>query len=804
MLRNYFFTAWRSLKRHKIFSLINILGLSLGMAACLLILQYVRFERSYETVHEKADRIARITLDVYDNGVLQVQDAETYRTIGPMLKEEFPEVEDFVRMHQAGAQEFGHEGKTYKVEHAYMGDSSCFNIFSHHFLEGDPHTALTEPYHIVLTESIAQKIFGRTDVVGEFLDFPLERNKNGLEVVGVMEDVPAQTHLKFEVLVSYATGFAEFGWKVDAWNQNNDYTYVLLAEGTEYSVFEEKLAGLNEKLQQEELLEEEAFLAQPISEIHLYSNKTYEPEPNSNASTVYVLAIIAFFIIFIACVNYVNLTTARSMERAREIGIRKVVGSSRNQLFWQFMMEAMVINVIAALLAVSIFQLSLPTLRYLTAIPAHITFINTFSFWLWVMILMAISLLLSGFYPALVMTRFLPMRVLKGSFIRSNKGNWLRRGLITFQFVISVALIAGTVAIDRQIKYLSDKELGMDIDQTVVLEAPGTDSIKANFTSFRQEVLQYPFATDVALSMCVPGLSINSLSSTTGITPKGATEEHNYTFYVIFTDDNYIPAMEFEFLAGENFRSDMDAIRDTFQYVIVNEESLRLWGIDSPEEALGKKLDMWGSEPVILGVVKNFHQLSAKKPHIPMIICPTQLFLSYAVVNLSTDNMSQHLGTLQDTWYKHFPGSVFSYFFLDERYHEQYLADQRFFRLFRLLSGLAIFIACMGLVGMSTYTTLQRTKEIGIRKVLGASVGHIITLLTRSYASLMVVAIALAIPLSWWGINTWLEGYAYRMSISPWLFIIPVVLVLVITLLSVSWQTLSSARKNPIEALRYE
>lgn len=732
MLQNYLLIAWRNLIRHKTFSLINILGLAVGMAACLLILQYLHFERSYESFHENADRIYRLTVDVYDGSELAVQDAQMYRPAGPMMVERIPEVIDFARMNPFEMAEFRKGDQAFKESKVMLADSSCFRLFSFRFLHGNPEKALTEPMQIVLTAAAAIKYFGETDIVGQSLEIQTADELRNLTVVGVIEDLPAQTHLK--------------------------------------------------------------------TDIHLYSDKTFETEPNGDASLLLLLGAVALIILLVAWVNYINLATARALERAREVGIRKVVGSSRRQLVGQFMLEAGMIHFIAGLIALSLIQVSLPNFRMLASLPVDFHFLTEVRFVSQFSAMILVSWILAGFYPAFVLSGFRPIAILNGRFRHSSHGTHLRKALVVFQFVMAVVLIAGALAVNRQLSYLRNMDLGVNIEQTLVVAAPQADSALARFGMFRDELLRNPHIREVSASTVVPGLSTTDMSSTNGIQLAGSTERQNQTFYLATADDHFIDLLGIELLAGLNFPPKRQEVRD----VLINAEAARRFGIDQPEAAVGRKIDLWGTLINIRGVMADFHQISAKNKPLPLIILQKETDFSFASIGVQTEDMPRMIEQIRTSWTEAFPGSAFSYFFLDEKYDQQYHADERFSRIFGVLTGLAILIACLGLFGLSTYTATQRTREISIRKVCGATTLDIARLLSKNYLQLILLASGIGLPLAAWGIRNWLQSFATQMPLNPWLFILPVVIILVIATVTISWQIIRSANSNPADALHSE
>ncbi len=804
MLKNYLSIAYRTILKTKVFSFINILGLAVGMAAFMFIIQYVQFERSYEKLNENADNIYRITLDLYNGNEYVVTDCETYAPVGPMLKEKMPEVIDYARMyHNDGLQDIEANNRKFLEEGIYFADASAFKIFSIELLQGDKTTALSAPYKVVLSETMAKKYFGRIDATGESLKI----EGNLYQVTAIMKDPPYNTHLKFNTLLSHITLPAMYQWyKEDSWNGNNEYTYLELEPGTDLATFNSKLVAFAESFKDK--IGTERFVAEPIKDIHLYSNKSFEPEVNGSAKTVYALLIIAIFIIVIAWVNYINLSTARAIERAKEVGIRKVMGSLRTQLVFQFLAESAIINVIAGGLAFVFFQTGLPLFRNLTGQPLSVDFITDPSFWYLFLAMTGVGTLLSGIYPAIVLSSFKPATVLKGKFRTSSHGQRMRQSLVVFQFGATVVLMIGMLAVYLQLTHLRTIELGMSLDQTLVVRAPYLEEADSLF-KLKQQTLKNaldknPSVQRVARSECLPGLSLHEMSTTSSVTKVGAEKaEGSYNYYYFSVDEDFLPALDIKLLVGRNFDSGVP----NHDVVIINEEAVHRLGFSSPEEALGSKITFvsrWKGEPsTIIGVLANYYQQSPKEQQIPLLL-RYEDNADYFSIRLKTDDMSKTLAEVKETWNQIFPNTLFHYFFLDEKYDQQYKADLQFGRVIATFSGLAVFIACLGLFGLSAFTIVQRTKEIGIRKVLGASVLQIVHLLSKDFAKIVLIASTLALPIAYLATDQWLAGYAVRINLNVWIFLAPVVIILGIAMFTVSFQTIKTALENPSGSLRQE
>ncbi len=798
MLRNYFNTAIRNILKNKIFSVINVLGLSIGMAACLLILHYINYEKSYEHFHQRSDQLYRVTVDSYNGSELVVQDAETHPVLGPELKEKFPEVLDFVRMHDDELVKIKVGDKLYKETRLYFADPSAFDLFSIEILEGDPKAAFHIPFKIALSSNLAALYFGSTDIVGKTIQLPNEGELVDVEIVGVYESLPSNTHLKFNALVSFST-LKKSGYD-PGWNGNNEFTYLLMQKGTDLQAFNDKLvkysAALNDKI------ENSIFVAEPMNDIHLYSNKTYEPETNGDAKTIYFLLVVAFFIIVIAWVNYLNLSTARSAERAKEVGVRKVVGSSRLNLIWQFLLESAVINIAAMVLTLIVVQISLPYFIELSGQPLPRFIFTGFSIWV-IIALLIVGTILSGLYPALALSAFQPVAVIKGKLKSSNHGFWLRRGLVVFQFIITVILIAGTFAVFQQLNFLRSRDLGMKIDEILVVEAPLTidnDSINQQRMSvLKSQWRQRSEVQNISNSGSVPGLAHKYLNSTTGVSITGVNSDQNHhTFYHFGIDASFIETLGLGLVEGRNFT---DKEKNSDQ-LILNEEAARLLGFENAADAVGKKIN-FGKTETVIGVIKNYHHHYLKLSVAPIIYWykPNGYF---TCLDIKTNDIHATLNAVKTDFEKVFPNSTFTYFFLDEKFNQQYAADVRFGKVFGLFATLAIVIACLGLFGLSSFTALQRTKEIGIRKVLGASVPGILVLLSRDYMKLLLIAVVVAVPLANYLIIEWLNNFAVKINVQWWLLALPCVLVGVVAILSVSSQSIRAATINPVDSLKHE
>lgn len=784
----------------KAFSIINILGLAVGMAAFLLIIQYVRFEKSYEDFNANADNIYRVTIDLYDGNEYIVTDCETYGPLGPLLKEQMPEVKDYVRMFYTDAIEVKSGSDKFYESRVYFTDPSVFDIFSYEILKGNKDEALDKPFQVVVTNSTAQKYFGTDDVIGRSMSI----DGQDYQVSALIADVPPNTHLKFDILLSHKTIPQLWSWYEQyAWNGNNEYTYLLMQPGTDLQAFNQKLVKLSKGLEQ---ISDDQFVAEPVNDIHLYSHKTFEPEANGSAETVFFLLIIAFFIIAIAWVNYINLSTSRAISRAREVGVRKVLGSAKGQLVFQFLFESILVNLFAVIIAFTMLQIALPYFRDISGQPIVLNILSDYQFWLLLFGMFIVGSLLSGIYPAMVLSGFRPVLVLKGTLKNSSHGQWLRKALVIFQFASTIFLIIGTTVVYLQIDHLRKKDLGMNLDHTLAVRNPEllvSDSLyNAKLENAKNQLLNYPDIQRVAFSESVPGISLHELSTTTGIKWVGnkSKEGNGLNYYIIRSNEDFVPTLGMEMVSGRNF--DKTSHEDQ---ILINERAAEILGFESPEAAIGEKITYyWDHEPsTVIGVTKNYYQRSPKESLLPMLF-PYRPVEGFMTIKVNGNNIRTTLSTIEDTWHTLFPESVFDYFFLDQTYDQQYKADTQFGAVVTIFALLAIFIACLGLFGLSSFTITQRTKEVGIRKVLGASVGQIVGLLSKGIIILILIADLVAVPVAYLVLSEWLAGYVNHIQLSWWLFVIPLLFVVALAMFTVGFNTVRAAIANPVDSLKQE
>ncbi len=798
MFSTYFVTAWRSLWKKKFYTSINVLGLSVATAAFLFLINYVLFERSYEKYNPNADNIYRLTLDLYKGSEFVVTDCETYPQMGPVFKSTMQEVQDYVRMQDLGESEITHLDKAFLSTKAYAADPSVFQVFDVKFIKGDSKTALAAPLQTVISETIARKFFGNTEVIGNTLAFKGQQFK----ITGVIKDVPANTHLKFDFLVSFKM-LESWGTDLNSWSGNNNYTYLLLKPGTDRAQFNDKL-----KLFSKKRLKQEIVTAEPIKSIHLYSNKTFEPDINGNARTVNFLLMIALLIIFIGSANYINLTTARAAEKTREAGLRKVLGSSRTSLIKLFFTESFIINILALAGAMVLVKIAMPFYASIVGEAASDALFGSGMFWIITAILFVLNTLLSGIYPAFVLSSVKAVVVTTRNFTGSLKGSLLRKALVVGQFAVALIVLSASVIIYQQLQFVRNQNLGMNINEVLVVKGPQldvADSVRRQSSAmFRNKLRQIPGVENIALSGSLPGLSLSSLNTNTDIRRFGETVYSGTNYYLYGIDAGFVPVMDIQLLVGKNFSP---VGIDNKDKVLINEEAARLLGFSSPAAALGQRIKIDSGEDqyaTVTGVMKNYHQQSLKEAQLPLIHWYEEDATDYYAIKVHTADMKKTMAAIESIWKENYSGHVLDYFFMDEMFNQQYKVDMQFGKILNLFSVFTLFITVLGLLGLAAYNASRRTKEIGIRKVLGASTPGILALLSKDFLKLVLIAIVIAVPLCWFAVNKWLQNFVYRVEISWWVFAVTGLLVIIIAFITIGFQSAKAALINPVKSLRSE
>jgi len=820
MFRNFLKIAIRNLARRKGYALLNIFGLAIGITCCLVIFEYVAYERSYDSFLKNADRIYRVQDEDYQGGKMVLPCAAAMPGVAPGMKKEFPEVENAFRLYR-GTFIIGDDARNIRLREPsiYYADPAIFDIFDLQLQEGDPKTALAGPGKIIMSATEARKFFGDMDPLGKLLTVHsgIGPRQMTLEVTGIFKDYPANSHLKFSVLVSYPSlskANGTFGQTNDifetSYGWTDFYTYILLRKGASAKQLAAKLPAFIDK-HYNDLPESKSsgdrlsLTLMPLKDIHLYSHYTEEAEANGDGQAVSFLFLIAFFIIGIAWINYINLATARSLERAREVGVRKVLGALRWQLIRQFMMESLLMNGLALGVAIGLTLAVNPFFGRLTGRPLPLLFSLPDTYWEIFFALFAGGTLLSGIYPALVLSRYQPVTVLKGLFKNAAGGQWLRRGLIVGQFAASIILIAGTMVVYRQVHYMRNQSLGADISQTLVLRAAGgglaDSAYKDIYQAFKGEALQIAGIKSMTSSSEIMGDEI--LWSTDWHRLHNASRQVSNIFH-LGVDNDFIGSYGLRLLAGRDFSRDFGTDRKA---IILNETAVKTLGFSSPEAAIGELMsggqnDMDSMQ--VVGVIADYHNEGLQKAIQPLLLFLNRNSRHYYSIKIQGKDPAASVAAIKKVWDHHFQADPYDYFFLDDFFARQYAENQRFGEVFGLFALFAIAIACFGLLGLSAYNVLQRTKEIGIRKVLGASVQNLLLILSRDFLLLVAIAFLIAVPVTWLAMDSWLQGFAYRIGISWWIFGLAGLLAAFIAFLTVGGQALKAAMRNPVKSLRTE
>ncbi|MBO9658305.1 MAG: ABC transporter permease [Chitinophagaceae bacterium] len=798
MLSIYFITAWRSIWKKKFFACVNIFGLSVATAAFLLLINYVQFEKSYEKYNPNADNIYRLTLDLYKGSEFVVTDCETYPPMGPTFKSTMPEVKDFVRIQDIGESEAIYQQKAFLIPRVYGADPSLIDLFAVNVLKGDAKAALASPAQTVITESIARKFFGDEDAIGKVLKIQNE----SLSVGAVIADVPENTHMKFDLLFSLSL-LEKWGYDMNNWGGNNNYTYLLMKPGTDLLSFNNKLKQFSV-----ERLKQEVVTAEPISSIHLYSNKTFEPDINGNARTVNFLLMVAFLIIFIGSANYVNLTTARAAEKSKEAGLRKVLGSSRGSLVGLFFTESFIINVLALGGAMILIWSAMPFYGSLVGEPAKSVLFNSNTFWINCGLLFVLNTLLSGIYPAFVLSSVKAVVVTTRNFTTSLKGRFLRRALVVGQFAVALIVLSASVVIYQQMKFIQKQNLGMNIDEVLVIKEPqmsGVDSVVRNASvAFKNKLRQLPGVKSAALAESLPGMGLSSLNTRTNIRRYEETVYSGSNYYLYGIDADFLETMGIELLGGHNFSQNPQENKGK---VLINEEAARLLGFSSAMAALNQRIKIEPEDDkfvTVAGVIKNYHQQSLKESQIPLIHWYSRRPTAYYAIKLNTADVRGAVAGIETAWKETFSGHVFDYSFMDEMFNQQYKADVQFGKIINLFAIFTLFITVLGLLGLASYDSARRRKEIGIRKVLGASATGLMAMLSKDFLKLVLISLIIAVPVCWFALNKWLQNFAYRVEISWLVFLATGLLVIIIAFVTISLQSAKTTMVNPVKSLRSE
>ena len=800
MIKNYFKTAWRNLWRNKVFSAINILGLSIGLACCILMFLFIQNELSFDKYHRNARNIYRIT-SIAEGPSGRTNLAVTPAPWAPIMKKDYAEIENYTRLLKAEKTDIGEPGQKhlYETELLYA-DSTFLDVFSVGLEKGNPKKALDQPNSIILTSEAARKYFGDQDPIGKTLEVNSFLGRVTAQVTAITTKLPANSHFTFNAVVSLQT----LGDLSNFWGFHMFQTYVVLKDNTSVADLEKKFPGFVSKyiINNPRADGKQDIHLQPLTSIHLRSDMVGELGINGDMTYIYVFAGVAIFILLIACFNFTNLSTARSLSRAKEVGLRKVVGADRKQLFSQFLGETAFFAFISLLVALVLALIILPVFNHLSERELHIDFSKNYGLAI-VLILLIIAVgVVAGLYPAAVLSAFRPVEVLKGKFIKGSKGVSFRKLLVTLQFVVSIGLIASTILLTGQLNFLKNKKLGFDKENVVVLTLP-KDMDSTRLASFKSSLLTNPSILSVAGASSVPGVNIPTNQVNDGNTDLTKAQ----SVQMLFIDNDFVRTMKMKLLAGRNFAEDQPT--DKTEGFIVNEEAVRKMGWKNAADAIGKTIQWVRPEIVIkkgkvLGVVENFNINPLKSAVQPLVMHYSALRFQYLYVRLNQNNARTLTAIVAKKFNEFYPKQSFEYSFLDDNLNAMYNRENRLGAIFSYFSFLAIVIACLGVLGLSLYSIQQRIKEIGIRKVLGAGVLSITGGLLKEFVKPVCIAAVIATPIAWYMMNKWLEDFAYRITISWWVFAVAGIVALLIATLTVSIQAIRAALVNPVKSLRTE
>lgn len=806
MFRNYIFSALRNFKKNRFYSIINILGLSLGITAAAFILLYVTEEMGYDKHFRDHEKIFRLESDFSINNKHD-KFALTSIPLGPVFKTEMPEVESYARFlsNENVVLKFG--DKEFYEKKVYFADSAAPVMFTLDFLEGNPSQSLTQPFSVILSESVAKKYFGDSQAYGKTL---VSGENRSYKVTGVFEDLPKNTHMPFDILLSMeslATIAGEENFRSTRpeafWNVNS-YTFIKLNKPEDISVIHVRSKAFYNKYMKavgDQLNATFSLMTTRLDKIH-HTTKLTGDLPAGNKSYMYLMGLVGVMILVLAAINYMNLATARATKRAREIGLRKVSGADRLQLAWQFVTESLVLSGLALLISFALIQLLLPFFNEMADKQLKLNFIDDPQIYLMIAGIALLTGLISGIYPALYLSSFEPSNVLKGKVVIGRQSGWLRKGLVTFQLIISVIMITGTIIIYNQLNYMRNADLGFEKENVMVMEIQDTAFLK-RMDSFRSELKENPNVVETALSRSVPGGG-NGIQVML-VEKEGKMEE--FVLNNIPCDHEFATLLGLEFVKGRNFSKDMKT--DDTLAVIINEAAARAleWG----DEAIGKKINMdfgidgkGGTPRKVIGVVKDFHFTSLHNKVEPMVLFIPRFPLNILSVKLKEGSGENTVNFVKSKWESFGNNRPFDYYFLDENFDNKYSTESKLGKVFATFAFLSIMIALMGLIGLSSFVTAQRTKEIGVRKVLGASVQGIVGLLYKESLILVMVACLVALPVSWYLISNWLDNYAYHITLNWFTFLLATLTAVLVCIASVSYHTLMAANSDPVKSIKYE
>ncbi len=791
--------------KSRFFSIVNVTGLAIGMAASVLILNYVSFEFSYDKMHSKRDRIFRVESRFYEGTVLTDDWATSSFGYGSAIKRENPGIVDFVRIGMQNPEQTVsyEEERSREGGIAYTGPS-FFSVFDFKLKKGAINDQLIRPRTVVITESVARKFFREEDPMGKVLTFASGSSFIECEVTGIIEDFPGNSHIRFNYLISYET---LPNYMKEFWYLHEAYTYLLLTPGTSPAGIEAEFPALAEKYKTLDALRNKTWAIRlvPLEKIHLNLQKQYEKEIKGNGGSLITLIMISIVILLMAWINYVNLTTARSMERVKDIGIRKVVGASPREVIYQFIAESALVNVTALLLAILIVMILKPLFNSILGENTGLSILSLPLFWFGATGFLIIGILLSGFYPAFIMSRIRPAEIIKTNYFISGSAGLTRQILVIFQFAAAMILICGSFVVYRQVRFMTSQDLGVDIDQTIVLKFPvSRESLNQKITLFGENLENEPFVKSVSLTGSVPGMEVAYFASNR---LQGEGSEQHRLYEMLTVDENFVKTFGFRLLAGRSFQEGFGNERES---LVINEAAMSYLNINMPEDAIGRKVLLEGeNEPVtIIGVVENWHQRGLGNTYTPIMIIrngrlrwvPPRFF----AIKISGNQYDDKIMIIREKWSSYFPEASFDYFFLDQYFDDQYKADRRFGKIVALFTCLAFFISILGLWALTALNVSKKVKEVGIRKIHGAQTTDILYHFSREIMILILISFVIAVPVSLVLMKNWLLNYAFRTTIGIWIFIGGGIITVTIAILIIGWLSWKVSGRNPVGSLRYE
>ncbi|TNF39397.1 MAG: FtsX-like permease family protein [Bacteroidetes bacterium] len=801
-MKSYFLKiGLRNLLKNSSFSLINIFGLAAGITAFLLIFSYVRYEKSYDRQHQLSERIYRLRYERSSAEGESVKFASCCPPAAIRIRELYPEVEMIARVFRYRATVIFGDRKFYE-ERMFFAEPQIFDVFDIGMVTGDPSSGISSANTAFISESCARKYFGSSDPMGQTINVDREMS---FVVTGIFRDFPGNSHIKMDIMLSWPNLLTHYGPDIEmSWGDTGFFTYLVLNQSADPQVFEEKLRDLVEKDFGEVLRYYKLTLdlkVQPLTDIHLNSSFMQELEVNGNRDTVTLLSIIAFFILIIAWVNYINITTARSMTRAKEVGLSKAVGSSRMQLMSRFFVETVLVNFAAMAISMVFIAAAWPSFSDFTGIPSGDAPWQEGWFWITSIVLFACSVVLSGTYPVLVLTSFKTSETLRGRYVSSGSGIVVRKALVTFQFVMAISLITCTILVFRQVEFFRKQDRGIETRNVLAVRAPRVrdEAFGNKLLTFKEELLKNQAIEMFSVGTEVPGRQI--LWDAGGIFRVGSDQSKNYQ--IIGMDYDYLPLLGAEIVAGRNFdRSFSDS-----SSLILNETAVRWMGFESPEEAVNQKVNYWGNIYSVAGVVKDYRQQSPKEefePHIFRFMPHGRDVRGFFMIRYLAGNEKQVTELVSSRYAEFFPDNPFDYFFLDDYYEQQYHQERLLGSVFGIFALLAVIITCLGILGLTSFMMLQKKKEISIRKVVGSDTTDIIALFSRDFVVLITVSFIISAPLCWLWVTGWLRNYPVKMDISAWSFIVPFLVALAIALVTIGLLVRSTALESPARNLRVE